>query len=107
MTPWAGPAVDADPVRVVEGILDLLQGKAGSPEALGWASVCSHSGQCKVACPVGLDAKLMVRIARMAALGSLDAPAQLPEREDKDFFRRINAFAKLQLDEEEIARWHR
>jgi L-lactate utilization protein LutB len=107
MTPWAEAARAADPVQVVEGILELLAGRPGSAEALSWASVCSHSGRCKVACPEGLDAKLMVRIARMAALGSLEGPAQIPEREDREFFRRINAFARLQLDEAEIERWHR
>ena len=48
---------------------------------------------------------MMVRIARMVACGGLGGPKQIAVREDRDFFDRIRAFAKLQLTEEEIKNW--
>jgi hypothetical protein len=51
---------------------------------------------------------LMLRLARITALGSTGAPALLADsRRDPSFFRRIDAFAKLQLSEAELARWQR
>jgi hypothetical protein len=67
--------------------------------------VCVRSGQCTPACPEKVDAKMMVRIARIAASGGLGAPAQLPVRTDRDFFERVRAFAKLQLSEDELKNW--
>ncbi len=106
MTPYGASLPGADSTQVVGGILDLLRGKAGNTEALDWVNVCSHSGRCAAVCPEGIDAMVMVRVAHMAACGSIDAPAQIHGREDTQFFRRINAFARLQMTDAEIAAWH-
>jgi hypothetical protein len=51
---------------------------------------------------------LMLRLARITALGSTGAQPLLPNpRRDPDFFRRINAFAALQLSDAELADWQR
>ena len=51
---------------------------------------------------------LMLRLSRITALGSTGSEALLPDtKRDPHFFRRINAFATLQLSETEIAEWHR
>ena len=49
----------------------------------------------------------MVRVAQMSAMGSLGAPAVLKGREEKDFFRKINAFSSTQMSADEIERWQR
>ena len=92
---------------VVTGILDLLQGRGDMPAAIEWARMCCQSAQCVKACPEKLDAMLMVRLARITALGSTGrAPLMADAKRDPNFFRRINAFATLQLTDAEIAEWH-
>jgi hypothetical protein len=48
---------------------------------------------------------MMVRIARMIASGGLGGPRKIPVREDRDYFDRVRAFAKLQLTEDELKEW--
>jgi L-lactate utilization protein LutB len=92
---------------VVEGLLPLLQGGQGSEAAVSWVKVCTQSSRCTEACPEGINAMLMVRVARMGALGSLGAEAQMKPTEDPLFFRKIEAFAATQLAPDEIQQWHR
>ena len=103
MTPYGAPGASSGPA--VEGILSLLRGGTANPEGLGWASVCIRTGACVPACPENVNPAMMVRIARIAACGGFGDAKQIPVREDRDFFDRVRAFAKLQLTEEEIERW--
>jgi ferredoxin len=105
MTRYSAPLAGANPVNVVTGILAVLRGEPGTPEALGWASVCVRSGTCIPACPENVNPQMMVRIGRMTAAGGLGGPAKITLRNDRDFFDRVRAFAKLQLTEEEIKNW--
>ena len=105
MTPYSPPLKGADSKTVATGILALLRGEQGSPEALGWASVCVHTGACVPACPENVNPKLMVRIARMTATGGLGGPKQIEVRQDRDFFDRVRAFGKLSLSDEELKDW--
>lgn len=107
MTSYAPALPEARPQHVVEGVLDLLRQQAGNGEALAWIEVCTQSGRCTAACPEGINAMKMMRVARMSALGSLGAPRQIPSREEKGFFRRIEAYSKLQFSAEEIDKWQR
>ena len=95
----------SDSKAVVGGVLAVLRGEAGTPEALGWIGVCTRSGVCVPACPENVDPKMMMRLARMTALGGRGQPAQLPVKEDPDYFDRVRAFAKLQLDDDELKEW--
>ena len=97
------PATDGK--QVVPGVLSVLRGEAGTPEALGWIAVCMRSGLCVPACPENVDPKMMMRLARMTALGGRGGPKQLQMKEDPDYFDRIRAFAKLQLSDEELKDW--
>jgi len=90
---------------VVGGVLAVLRGEAGTPEALGWIGVCTRSGVCVPACPENVNPKMMMRLARMTALGGRDRPAQLAPKEDPDYFDRVRAFAKLQLTDDELKEW--
>ena len=95
----------SDSKAVVEGVLAVLRGEQGSPEALGWLSVCMRSGVCVPACPHNVDPRMMMRLARMTALGGRGLPAQMHQKEDRDYFDRIRAFGKLQLSEDEYKKW--
>lgn len=97
------PATDSK--AVVEGVLAVLRGRPGTPEALGWIAVCMRSGVCVPACPDNVDPKMMMRLARMTALGGRGQPAQIEQKEDRDYFDRIRAFGKLQLTDDEYKKW--
>jgi len=99
------PAAAAAARDVVGGVLTVLRGVQGSPEALGWIAVCCRSGICVPACPEKVDPQMMMRLARMTALGGRGGAKQIAMREDPDFFDRVRAFAKLQLSDEELKHW--
>jgi len=95
----------ADGKAVVSGVLGVLRGEPGSPEALGWIAVCTRSGVCVPACPDNVDPRMMMRLARMTALGGRGGPKQIEQKDDRDYFDRVRAFAKLQLTDEELKDW--
>jgi Fe-S oxidoreductase len=67
--PMVEPA-GLDPARgsaIVGGILDLLAGGPGTPEAERWAQVCTNSGKCIGACDDGVNPRFMVNMARVAS----------------------------------------
>jgi len=99
----AAPASDGK--SVVPGVLAVLRGERSTPEALGWIAVCTRSGSCVPACPENVDPKMMMRLARMTALGGREHPAQIEMKDDPDYFNRIRAFAQLQLSDEELKEW--
>jgi Fe-S oxidoreductase len=107
MTGYSPALPQADATHVVDGVLGLLRQQAGHAEAIAWIEVCTQSGRCKAACPEGINAMKMVRVARMSALGSLGAPRQITPREERGFFRKIGAFSQLQFSADEIDKWHR
>jgi hypothetical protein len=51
---------------------------------------------------VGLDAMLLVRIAKQRAINET---RQLPAKPDPSYFPRIKTFARLQLSDEELEKW--
>jgi len=105
MARYSAPLAGADPQAVATGILSVLREEPGTAEALGWASVCVRSGACVPGCPENVNPKMMMAIARITASGGLGGPKQTPVRQDRDFFDRIRAFARLQLTDEEIRDW--
>lgn len=90
---------------VVPGVLAVLRGEQGTPEALGWIAVCTRSGVCVPACPDKVDPRMMMRLARMTALGGRGAPRQIEPKEDRDYYDRVRAFARLQLTDDELKEW--
>ncbi len=107
MTPYAEGLAQAEAPEVVGDLLRVLQRQPASPRALDWIKVCTQSATCIKACPEGINAMLMLRVARMGALGSLGGPRQMDGRDDPLFFRRITAFAETQFTEDELEKWHR
>src|SRR5438067_4775117 len=57
----------ANAPAIVGGVLDLLAGGAGTPEAERWAQVCTNSGSCIPACDYGVNPRFMVNMARVAS----------------------------------------
>jgi Fe-S oxidoreductase len=102
MTSYAGLAPETSGEAVVGGVLDILRGQAGTPDALAWAQVCSGSGECVPACPENVNPKMMVRIARMIAAGGTGGDVQLEMFDDPLHFPRIRAFTKMQFTEDEV-----
>ena len=103
MARYAKPSAKGE--AVVPGVLAVLRGEQGTPEALGWIGVCTRSGVCVPACPENVDPRMMMRLARMTALGGRGLPKQLDAKEDRDYFDRVRAFAKLQLSDDELKEW--
>jgi Fe-S oxidoreductase len=93
------------PAVATDGLRHLARGEAGSLETVAWVGACSKSGQCVLACPErsrGLDAMLLVRIAKQRAINDTH---QIPAKQDPTMFPRIKTFARLQLTDEEFAEW--
>ena len=107
MTRYSEGLSGADSKTVVSGVLDWLRQTPGNDESVKWLKVCTQSSRCIEACPEGINAMKMVRVAQMSAMGSLGAPAALAGKEGKDFFRVINAFSATQMTSEEIEQWQR
>jgi len=107
MTPYAEGLARAEAPEVVGDLLRVLAREPATPQALDWIKVCTQSATCIKACPEDINAMLMLRVARMGALGSLGGPRQMDGRDDPLFFRRITAFAETQFTDEELAKWHR
>jgi L-lactate utilization protein LutB len=61
----------ANAPAIVEGILDLLAGGEGTPDAERWAQVCTNSGKCIPACNYGINPRFMVNMACIAAKAKL------------------------------------
>jgi len=96
----------AAPKEVMADLLGLLRREAGHTHGLEFARICTQSASCIPACPEGINPMLMLRAARMVALGSLGDAKQMDGREEPQFFRKIDTYAALQLSDQELVDWH-
>jgi Fe-S oxidoreductase len=95
----------ADGKSATDGLRRLAMGEAAPAETIAWVGACTKSGLCVAACPekdAGLDAMLLVRIAKQRALNET---RQLPAKQDPTAFPRVKTYARLQLSDEELAKW--
>jgi ferredoxin len=95
----------ADPRAVTADVRRLARGEPAGPSAIAWVGACTKSGRCRSACPeqaAGLDAMLLIRIAKQRAL---NVTHQLAPKKDQKTFPRVKTFARLQLTDEELAEW--
>ena len=106
--PMVAPAGlgEADPEKTAAGIIDLITGGSGTPEAVRWASVCSGSGSCIPACPEGIDTRFMVQLARgFARAQAGDKPLKTRWRQGfQTMSRGVRILSRLQLPPEAFAR---
>ena len=94
-----------DPTLVTDGLRQLARGEAASADTISWVNACAKSGLCVASCPEkskGLDAMLLVRIAKQRALNETH---QIPAKQDPTYFPRLKTYAQLQLSDEELAAW--
>jgi Fe-S oxidoreductase len=105
MAPPAGLG-KADPVVTTGGIVDLITGGTGTPDAVRWASVCSGSGSCIPACPESIDTRFMVQLARgFARAQTGEAPLNTRWRQGfQTMSRGVRILSRLQLPPEALAR---
>jgi Fe-S oxidoreductase len=87
--PMTGPAgLDGRKAGdVVGGVLDILRGGAGSPDAERWAKVCSGSGSCIPACPEGINPRFMLALARIGM--------QRRSTEEEQHQKGVEGFSKM------------
>jgi heterodisulfide reductase subunit D len=106
--PMVAPAelAGADAEETTGGIIDLITGGAGTPEAVRWASVCSGSGKCIPACPEGINTRFMVQLARgFARAQAGDKPLNTRWRQGfQTMSRGVRILSRLQLPPETLAR---
>ncbi len=67
----------ANAVSIVGGVLDLLDGSPGTPDAERWAEVCTNSGKCIPACDYGVNPRFMVNMARIASMTARKGEAEV------------------------------
>jgi ferredoxin len=97
--------VGTDAQSVTAGLRLLATGSPGPADTVKWVSGCAKSGLCVSACPeksAGLDAMLLVRIARQRAINETKQASIKP---DPTLFPRVKIFARLQLSDEELDKW--
>lgn len=105
MTDYIEKRGEATPAEVTSGILRLLRTGATDDAALGWTAVCIRSGCCVPVCPENVNPKMMLRVAKIIALGGVGGEKLIRQKDDRDYFPRIRAFAQLQLTDQEIKEW--
>jgi heterodisulfide reductase subunit D len=92
--------------EIAAGILDLLTGGPGTPDAERWTQVCTNSGKCIPACEHGINPRFMVNMARIAAKKKLGE--DVVRRAGQEYFvqmgRAIRVISRLQLPPEVLAR---
>src|ERR1044071_5149350 len=95
-----------DAVEIVGGVLDLLQGGAGTKDAERWAQVCTNSGKCIPACNYGINPRFMVNMARVASKAKLgdDKVRRAASEYFNSMGRSTRTIARLQLPPEVLAR---
>jgi ferredoxin len=94
------------PSELVSQVLGVLRREPDRSLGLEFIRICTQSAACIPACPEGVNPMLMLRVGRMVALGSLGDPKQMEGREEPQFFRKIDTYAALQLDDRELVQWH-
>jgi heterodisulfide reductase subunit D len=96
----------ANGAAIADGVLDLLAGGAGTPDAERWAQVCTNSGKCITACEHGINPRLMVNMARIASKAKQGDAAV--RRAAQEFFnnmsRSTRVISRLQLPPDVLAR---
>jgi heterodisulfide reductase subunit D len=64
--PVTGPGgVNAEPIAVISGIIDILKTGNGPEASRKWANACVLSGECIKACDYGVNPRFMLNMARV------------------------------------------
>src|SRR5688500_4911403 len=106
--PVTGPGgVNADPIEVVSGIIDILKTGTGPEASRKWANACVLSGECIKACDYGVNPRFMLAMARTTMARHDHAPHE-QRKQGVDGFRKVardvTHISRMQLDDELLAR---
>ena len=106
--PVTGPGgVNAEPVAVICGIIDILRTGDGPEASRKWANACVLTGECIKACDYGVNPRFMLGMARVAMARHRDEPPQR-RRQGVDGFRKVarevTHISQMQLDDELLTR---
>src|ERR1700704_6370781 len=101
--PVTGPGgVQAEPRAVIEGVIDILRHREGSPPARKWANACVGSGECLKACDYGVNPRFLLNMARVT-MARHDDPESDRRRHGVENFRKVardvTHISRLQLDD--------
>lgn len=92
---------------VVTGVLEIIRGGAGSPDAQRWAQVCSGSGSCIPRCQDGVNPRFMLALARVAI--QKRATAEERRKQGSSAFssmgKSVRVLSRMQLPNEVLARF--
>src|SRR3984885_7832067 len=95
-----------NPVRVIEGVIDILRHGEGNEAARKWASGCLLSGECIKACDYGVNPRFLLYMARIEMAHAKETVAQ--RRDGVEAFRKVAVEVKhlsqMQLDDALLAR---
>ncbi|HEY4747708.1 MAG TPA: (Fe-S)-binding protein, partial [Steroidobacteraceae bacterium] len=87
--PVTGPGgVNAEPVAVISGIIDILKTGDGPEASRKWANACVLTGECIKACDYGVNPRFMLNMARVRMAQHDLAPAE-QRRGGVDGFRKV------------------
>jgi len=105
--PVTGPGgVNAEPVAVISGVLDILRTGDGPEASRKWANACVLSGECIKACDYGVNPRFLLGMTRLA-MARKGEPGER-RRHGVDGFRKVARevahISQMQLDEELLAR---
>jgi Fe-S oxidoreductase len=107
--PVAKPAGvgDATPESVISGVLDIVRTGEGPAASKAWAKGCALTGDCITACGDGVNPRFLLAMARLA-LAKQSVELRDRRKQGIENFRLIadgvNVLARMQLDEDELAR---
>jgi heterodisulfide reductase subunit D len=91
---------------IATGLMDLVAGGPGTPEAERWAQVCTNSGKCIPACEYGVNPRFLVNMARIAVKAR--AGEAVVRRGAQQYFtgmaRNTRVISRLQLPPEVLER---
>jgi Fe-S oxidoreductase len=91
---------------IAAGLMDLVSGGPGTPEAERWAQVCTNSGKCIPACEYGVNPRFLVNMARIAVKARAGEAAA--RRGAQQYFtgmaRGTRVISRLQLPPEVLER---
>jgi len=106
--PVTGPGgVNAEPVAVISGILDILKTGDGPEASRKWANACVLTGECIKACDYGVNPRFLLGMARVAMARHRSEPTE-QRRQGVEGYRKVarevTQISQMQLEDELLAR---
>ncbi|MFP6890968.1 MAG: (Fe-S)-binding protein [Nitrospinota bacterium] len=91
----------SDSESVTRGVIDIINGRAGAPDAVRWVEICQKSGVCIEACPEDVNPREMISYAKIKRLNAA-GDGESTKKVSRDYFkllsRTIRLMAGLQVE---------